>query len=105
MIPTAEEFLKEQKIGNNTIYNYEGEDVGYISNAMIEFAKLHCEEQAKVISEKALMDRKPTGEGESSEEYKGVSFEGDLGYEDYIPVEYTIDKDSILNAYDLNNIK
>ena len=64
----------------------------------IEFAKYILEKAA----ENARIDRKPTGEGNSSEEYTSVSFEADLGYEEYIPVEFTINKESItdtLNQY------
>jgi len=86
---TAEQYLEEQEIENNSIYNYEGEDVGYISNAMIKFAKLHCEEQARIISENACL----TLESE-------ISINGAC-----CSITAEIDKDSILNAYDLNNIK
>ena len=96
-IPTAEAWLKHFE--ENA---YPGTS---ISECMIEFAKLHVEAALKAGSEKALIDRKPTGEGHDSDEETSIYFYGDLGYEDYIPVEYTTNKDSILNAYLLTNIK
>lgn len=98
MIPTAEEFFEEK---------YGIADRIFTRNAALlakEFAKLHVEAALKAAAQKAQIHRKPTGEGESSEEYISNSFEGDLGYEDYIPVEYSIYKESILNAYHLTNI-
>lgn len=73
--------------------------------AMIEFAKYHVEQALLQSFEKARIDRKPTGEGKESDQETSISFYGDLGYEDYIPVEYTINKESILNSYNLENIK
>lgn len=101
---------------NKILPNHKKEDIDLYYNcndrlrtiiipSINELIKLHCEAQLKTILEKVRIDRKPTGEGKSSEEYTAISFEGDLGYEDYIPVEYTINEDSIINAYDLNNIK
>lgn len=52
------------------------------ADIMIEFAKYYCTEQARIISEKATAS--VCGSGEYWAE---------------------VDKDSILNAYDLNNIK
>lgn len=104
MIQTAEEILEK----NEYLVRVET-DSSLIKSpyirAMIEFAKFHCEAQAKEIVDKCLINRDPTGEGELSESCSDKSFEGDLGYEDYIPVNYTINKESILNAYPLNNIK
>ena len=91
-IPTATEFLDKGNFNNTT-------------DMLIEFAKLHVEAALEAASEKTLINRKPTGNGDSSDEEISTCFEGDLGYEDYIPVEYTINKESILNAYPLTNIK
>ena len=81
-IPTAEAF-----------FNQYG---GYTREEMLErakeFAKLHVQEALKQASEKSLM--------------KDVN--EDCHYEDEegnFPEIYFIDKDSILNAYGLNNIK
>lgn len=63
-----------------------------LSEFAIDFAKLHVQEALKQASEKSLM--------------KDVN--EDCHYEDEegnFPEIYFIDKDSILNAYDLNNIK
>jgi hypothetical protein len=95
-ILTAKEFIK-----NYLKYN---PDCKY-DDVMIEFAKFHVEAALKKACEKSMINRKPTGDGQSSEEYTSNSFEGDLGYEDYIPVNYTINQESILNAYPLENIK
>ena len=75
------------------------------SKMMIEFAKMHVKACKEDIVNKGKILRQPTGEGESSEIYSAIEFEGDLGYEDYIPVSYTIDKQSIMNAYPEENIK
>lgn len=82
---TAQEFL-DISFGENKAVRSK------ITKAMIEFAKLHVQEALKQASEKSLM--------------KDVN--EDCHYEDEegnFPEIYFIDKDSILNAYDLNNIK
>jgi len=77
---TAEEFLKpyhdDLVLGRIILHK-----------AMIEFAKLHCEAQLKAILEKAKT--KIEWEGNTGSEYYGI----------------VVDKDSIINAYDLNKIK
>jgi hypothetical protein len=86
-IPTAEEFLKQFELGNTGKI-----DIEDAKEAIIEFAKLHVQEALKQASEKSLM--------------KDVN--EDCHYEDEegnFPEIYFIDKDSILNAYGLNNIK
>jgi len=80
---TAEEFLKQKDEALGTLWTDSDED---ICKTFIEFAKLHCIEQARVISENA----KTKWNGEFIE----------------IPIDtITIDKDSILNAYSLDLIK
>ena len=79
MIPTAKEFLESKHI----------EGSSRRCEAMIEFAKLHCIEQAKIISENATVT--PIDHEEISE----GSFRPIWG----------VDDDSILNAYSLNLIK
>lgn len=74
-IPTSEEFLNANWRGKGLKLNVNG--------LMIEFAKLHLESQAKAIYEKAKINMFQDNEG--------------------ITVE--VDKDSILNAYSLDNIK
>ena len=71
MIPTAREFLESKHI--------EGSENR--CKAVIEFAKLHCIEQAKVISEKVCHNHKAYDK------------------------DFKINKDSILNAYSLDSIK
>lgn len=82
---TAQEFL-DISFGENKAVRSK------ITKDMIEFAKLHVQEALKQASEKSLM--------------KDVN--EDCHYEDEegnFPEIYFIDKDSILNAYNLNNIK
>ena len=82
---TAQEFL-DISFGENKAVRSK------TTKAMIEFAKLHVQEALKQASEKSLM--------------KDVN--EDCHYEDEegnFPEIYFIDKDSILNAYDLDNIK
>jgi hypothetical protein len=77
-IPTAEQFLNRDESG---VFNQVD-----IAQAMIEFAKLHVEAALKAASEKAETLYEPHWSGEQ---------EGST----------CIDKDSILNAYPLTNIK
>ena len=79
-IPTAEEFLASKQ------YDW-AEDIN-TTECMIEFAKLHCEAQAKIIAKNVKME--DVGE---------VNSEWD--WEEY----YIVYKNSILNAYPLDNIK
>lgn len=88
---TSEDFLKEGAEGyplRDVIDNIEDQD---ILNAMIEFAKYHVEQALKAASEKAKQKKKEIP-------YEGVRAGGSY----YIDI---IDKDSILNAYSLKNIK
>lgn len=109
-IPTVEEFFK--KYSDNTSlseghYDYLVEKDSF-KEAMIEFAKLHCEAQLKAILEKVRVredELNPRNTEKVKSTYIGIEFEADKGYEDYCPYKYTVDKNSIINAYDLNNIK
>ena len=88
---TAEEFLK-----NNEEYYMEIEESPEIFEMMIEFAKLHVQEALKQASEKAFV------------EYIDLNTDEIFDYTDVITdddVEVNINKDSILNAYHLENIK
>ena len=79
-ILTAEEFFKEKYGSNDRIA---------IDNAIllsIEFAKMHVEAALKLASENVEMEYEPHWSGEQE----------DITY---------IDRDSILNAYPLTNIK
>ena len=80
-IPTAEEFFDSSNVGisNTTEYMYCQKD---IVKKAIEFAKLHVEAALKDASEKSTVIR--------DEEFYTISH---------------IDKNSILNAYPLTNIK
>ena len=82
-LPTAEEFTK---ILLTEIANCRGVRVqsAVVEEKFIEFAKLHCEAQAQKIWDE--------------------SQEWDNGFNNPIRVIHN-DKESILNAYNLNNIK
>ena len=80
---TAEDFLDEHYYhivldSRNTYV-----EVGSIYNAMIDFATMHCEAQAKAILENVDWKETPTMQG----------------------VQFTVKKASVLNAYPLNLIK
>ena len=90
-IPTAEEFLKdklseihEEEIFEDLLQKMFTVD---ISEALIEFAKLHVEVALKVASENA-----------ETEEAMGNPYDTNDRY-------YVVDKESILKSYPLENIK
>lgn len=80
---TAEEFLKSKKYPSYTSDG--GYGTVYVTEAMVEFAKMHVEAALKTASEKIEFD---IGEYISDGHW-----------------EREIDKDSILNSYPLSNIK
>ncbi len=87
---TAEELINKKYLDFESLDN--GNIWTNIEELMQQFAKLHVQEALKQASEKSLM--------------KDVN--EDCHYEDEegnFPEIYFIDKDSILNAYNLNNIK
>ena len=81
-IPTAEEFL--------TSFGADADDMFYkhsVEEAMIEFAKLHCAAQLKAILE-------------------NVKTKSDIAiFQEGQYTQTVMNKDSIINAYDLNQIK
>lgn len=80
-IPTAEEFIQNY----NMEFNKDGKSP--LVHILIEFAKLHCEAQLKAILKN--VKTKDEWEGNTGSEY----------------CDTVVDKDSIKNAYDLNQIK
>jgi len=86
---TAEEFDKRCTL----FFNHE---------KMIEFAKFHVEAALKAVAEKAKVNVVPTDEEPWEIIPEVITFE-DLEYNEGIMLE--VDKDSILNAYSLTNIK
>lgn len=100
-IPTAEEFLQDS-ITISHFYNDRYEQMMCFSDdvqkAMIEFARKHVITALKEASENMKLDSKIESE-----------YQGSLGNEEgllYVDKEYFyIDKDSIINAYPLENIK
>ena len=82
-LPTAEEFAKEHHPMKTYPVDWK---------VMIEFAKLHCVEQLKAIHEKVKL----------------CDYNEDCSYEDSdddLPEYLMVDRDSITNAYPLENIK
>lgn len=83
-IPTAEEFLKSKGLFNDKSMRLQ--NIGLTSSeAMIEFARFHVEAALKAAAEDVWWD---------------VNDDADLHN-----VNITINKDLILNAYPLTNIK
>ena len=89
-IPTARIFLQNLIEENNYDSNIDIED------AMIEFAKLHVE---AALKEAYLNSEMRVSENDTNE-FPSFTDNYDDGY-----VTITVSKDSILNAYPLNNIK
>lgn len=88
MMPTAEQWLLKHKtlsvydVASYDEGGYAGVEEEAVYKIMVEFAKFHCEAQAKVISEKAK-----------------------IAYDVLNEDQIYIDKNSILTAYPLENIK
>lgn len=89
MLPTAEEFL------DNNIIDYLVSKK--VKNVMIEFAKLHVEQALKEASEKAYAKGKGSNLTTKDKNFF-YTFAGHIG-------EIEMNKDSILNAYPISNIK
>jgi hypothetical protein len=108
---TVEEFLQNHLQISHFYDDKTNQMVCYsdeVQQAMVEFAKLHCEAQLKAILENVKVredELNPSNTEEIKDTFISVEFEADKGYEDYCPYRYTVDKDSIINAYDLNQIK
>ena len=90
---TAEEFLNKKKYPS---FNESGGlGIHYVKEAMIEFAKMHVQEALK----KAYLDSEMRVSENDTNEYPSFTDNYDDGY-----VTITVSKDSILNAYPLENI-
>ena len=82
---TAEKFLIEKEY---PLYNeFGGLGMYYVKEAMIEFAKMHVQEALKQASVEAEVEHELSNPYDPNSEYQIVN------------------KDSILNAYPLENIK
>lgn len=81
---TAEEIILKQGVTKSPISGIETYLKGNAKSAMIEFAKLHVEAALKAASENAEAIAEP--------DYRGGEW-------------YLVNKESILNAYPLENIK
>ena len=80
---TAAEFFDEGNFNN-------------VTDMLIEFAKMHVEEALKQVSEKAFVEYIDLNTDEIFD-YTDVIADDDVGV--------NVNKDSILNAYSLENIK
>ena len=81
----AEEFLIKK---NYPLYNnFGGLGMYYVKEAMIEFAKMHVQEALRLASVEAEVEHELSNPYDPNSEYQIVN------------------KDSILNAYSLENIK
>lgn len=92
-IPTAEEFALE---------TMQGTDLQEIERALINFAKLHVEAALKAASEKAQMVGETQHDNNAPDVHSDFVYVVNSNGADY---GYTVDKDSILEAYPLTNIK
>jgi hypothetical protein len=91
---TAEKFLNKKKYPS---FNENGGlGIHYVKEAMIEFAKMHVQEALKQVSEKAFVEYIDLNTDEIFD-YTDVIADDDVGV--------NVNKDSILNAYSLENIK
>lgn len=87
MIPTAKQYFEE---------NLSGEPLTQeaVIEALQDFAKLHLQAQQEAILENVRM---------RMYNYKGSHLTEKEVIDDYTDIE--VDKDSIINAYNINNIK
>lgn len=90
---TAEEFLKyfNEKEGNIDKLYYDS----YVKKLMKEFAKMHVQEALKQVCEKAFVEYIDLNTDEIFD-YTDVITDDDVGV--------NVNKESILNAYSLENI-
>ena len=95
-IPTAEEFLKDLQHEYEETGEYKMYFAIDIPNKLKEFAKLHVERALKEASESRCINM-----------YNKTWFAQSLeaGTKVLDRVNITVDKDSILNSYSLDNIK
>lgn len=105
-IPTAEEFARSltSSGGGRNIYS-----IQEVAMVAIELSKLHVQAALKAASENARMDcHDLTSNGEvcqTSDHRLGIDeYHGHEGYNED-PIRIVIQKESILNAYPLGNIK
>ena len=82
---TAEDFLVKKNYPLS--YEFGGLGMYYVREAMIEFAKMHVQEALKQASVEAEVEHELSNPYDPNSEYQIVN------------------KDSILNAYPLENIK
>ncbi len=99
MKQTAEEFLKKLDDASGTTWTDSDID---ICKAFIEFAKLHVEAALEAASEKANMFGETQHSNNAPDVYEDFVYVSNPNGADY---GYRVNKESILNAYPLDNIK
>lgn len=95
---TAEEFLKSKKYPSYTSDG--GYGSVYVTEAMVEFAKLHVQQALKEASEKAFAQS-----SRSNFTSKDRQLYGKQGLICVHLGDVSVNEDSILNSYPLSNIK
>jgi hypothetical protein len=109
VIPTAEEFLNQEKFNPDfdiTFEEYHGDTITWTTQkAMIEFAKLHVEAALKEAAEKAIKDNIIDNCDDHTPYYGACQSCG--RYHNFKILTSDEDKiqNSILNSYPLTNIK
>ena len=104
-LPTAEEYFEKryEEIGINHVDEIDGEDV----LIAIEFAKLHLEAQLEAILKNVKLDMKKKSLYNKKSRWKKVPLKEQEEGVDIFSYECQtfVDKNSIIKAYPLNNIK
>ena len=96
-IPTAKEFLEEKCYITNDGVEDIHDSLLNVKDAMIEFAKLHVEAALKAAEKSNFINAEGISISPKSNNLHWTAY-GNVG-------KITYNKDSILNAYPLDNIK
>jgi len=105
MIPTAKELVEQHQL----TWKSTGAPVPLISTknlekSLVEFARLHVEAALKAASEKSMLAIQPEGLDKQFSKESQYSERGGHGEPNWT-TRITINEESILNAYPLENIK
>lgn len=85
-IKTTKEFIDEIE----TSFGFDREDIDFI-------LKKYAAQFIDLAAEQAKVRMTNLDKNYSEDDHTSFSIEVDKGYEDYIPVEFTVDNESILN--------
>ena len=104
---TSHEFLFEHGSDIHTMGDNDNEVCYCVIKPkdLIAFAKLKVKEALEIVAKNALIDLKPLEGNLHTKVDTAKTFEADLGYEEWLPVEYSINEESIINSYPLDNLK